>query len=564
MQREWQRPGERTTEAAERLSREQGIPRPVAYSLVRRGLEDVAVRDHFLNPRLKSLGDPMVFAQMDRAVTRVWEAVDGSERIFVHGDYDVDGITGTAFLTRTLRALGADVVPFVPSRSEGYGLGAAGIAAAKKERTDLLITVDCGMTAFDAVRELDEAGIDVIIVDHHQPADTLPAAVAVINPFLGTGARHFTNLSAVGVAAKLLHAIAIARPGSLPPEDYKEALQLVALGTIADVVPLLDENRILVSYGLRRLSRSRWVGIQALKATARLSRPRISATDVAFSLAPRINAVGRMGNARDALALLLADDPVEAYRLADQVERMNADRRRSDDLVLREALDALTALPEVPPAVVLWSEGWPVGVIGIAASRLVDRYHRPVVLLSVEGATARASARSPAAFPLPPALNRCADLFLEHGGHAQAAGFTIPTENLEAFRTRFLATVSGADILEEAGPWVLDATVGFHELTPECVSWLERLEPFGNGNPEPLFGGEGFVLAESPSVVGARHMRLVFEAGEGRLRGIAFNQARLVEDFSRGQRVDTVFHAGFDTWRGGRHVQIVVKDLKAG
>jgi len=559
--RVWQPPAEDTADAAARLTREQHIPRPAAFAMVRRGLEDGTQRDSFLNPRLKHLGDPRIIRDMERAATRAWDAVDRGEEVFVHGDYDVDGITGAAFLTRTLTTLGGRVTGFVPNRDEGYGLGDAGIEAARAVGATLLITVDCGMTAYAEVRTLQDSGIDVIVLDHHEPGSEIPEATAVVNPLRG-GADRFTSLSAVGLAAKLLHAMALVRPGTLDSEDYKEALQLVALGTIADVVPLLGENRVFVSYGLRRLERSRWVGVQALKATARLSGPRITSTDVAFSIAPRINALGRMGEARDALALLLTDDPVTAYRLADRMERLNRDRRTADEAVLQDALEQLRLREELPSALVLWSDQWPVGVVGIAANRILDRFHRPALLIAVEGEKGRGSARAPDGFPLPEALAACDDLLDVHGGHARAAGFTIPRANLEAFRDRIESIAAGADLTVSAAPWALDATVSVEELDAACVGWLERLEPFGQGNPEPLFGSHKVRLEEAPAVVGGRHLRLGFRTEHGSLKGIAFGLGSRVNEFSRGQEVDVVYHASFDLFRGGRTVQLVVRDIR--
>ena len=564
MARDWRIPGETTRKAAERLATRHGVPRPVAYAMVRRGLEDETERDAFLNPRLRSLGDPMVLPQVGRGAERVWRAIDREEPIFLHGDYDVDGLTGTAFLARTLGALGAATVPFVPSREEGYGLGPAGVAAAREAGAGVCITVDCGTTAFEEIRELQEGGIDVVVLDHHEPAAELPPATAVVNPRWGETGQAYATLAAVGVAAKFLHAMASLRPGALPPEAYREALQLVALGTIADVVPLVGENRILVSYGLKRLSRSRWTGIQALKAVARLTRDRVSATDVAFFLAPRINAVGRMGNARDALALLLTDDPVEAYRRADQVEAANRERREADRLVVAEALEQLRGREPLPAILVLWSERWPAGVVGIAASRLQERFHRPVCVIALEGDHGRGSARSAAAFPLPRALEACEDLLEAHGGHARAAGFSIRRQHLETFRDRMESLGAASELAAEATPWDLDATVSLEEIDAPCLDWLERLEPYGSGNPEPLFGGEGFLLAEAPSVVGRRHLRLSFRGAGAPVRAIAFNQGERVKEFGRGQRVDAVFHAGFDTWRGGRTPQLIVRDLRLG
>jgi len=558
--RPWNWPSGQEDDAVHRLEQRHGMPRPVARVLTRRGLDDEDLLAEFLNPRLGRLLDPMSLLDMDRAVARTWAAVDAGEGIFVHGDYDVDGITGTAFLTRVLRAAGARVTPYVPNRSDGYGLGEPGLAEAARIGAKVLITVDTGVRAVAEVDRARDLGLDVIVLDHHELGETLPRATAVVNPLRGEPGNPFRSLAAVGVAAKFMHAMASVRPGDALREAYRQALQLVALGTIADVVPLTGENRILVSHGLVQLARSQWAGIQALKATARLTASRISATDVAFFVAPRLNAAGRMGEAADALALLLADDPVEAFTLAERLESLNHARRQAEQAVVADALDRLGSEP--PPAIVLWSDTWPLGVIGIAASRLQDRFARPVLLVSMDGERGRGSGRSSRAFPLPAALAACDDLLLEHGGHAEAAGFGIRREQLEAFRERVESLAAAANLESDPVPLDVDAQVTVEDLDEDLVQWMERLSPFGKGNPEPLFGARGLVLAGDPTRVGKRHLSLSFARGSEQLKGIAFNQGYRLNDLARGARVDAVFHASFDAWRGRRRVQLVVRDLR--
>jgi single-stranded-DNA-specific exonuclease len=499
---------------------------------------------------------------MDRAVARVGRALDDGETVFVHGDYDVDGITGTAFLVRTLRALRANVIPFIPSRDQGYGFGVAVLLAARASGASLVITVDTGIRAFAAIDRARELGLDVVVLDHHEPADHIPNAAAVVNPLRGEPESPFRSLAAVGVAAKFMHALALARPNEALRNAYRDALQLVALGTIADMVPLTGENRILVSHGLRRLSRSDWPGIRALRAMAGLNRERLSADDVAFFLAPRLNAAGRMGNAEDALKLLIADDALEAYRLAEGMEIMNRQRRKLESSMTSEAMEAVRAMGEVPPVLVLWSDTWTRGLIGVVASRLLDRFGRPVFMIAMDGDSGRGSARSVPGFALPDALASCDDLLLEHGGHAEAAGFAIASQHLEAFRARLIERARAMSTRERARPLEIDARVELGEMNLECLSWLERLSPFGRGNPEPLFGLEGGVLVEPPSVVGKQHLRLTVEQGSHRLRAIAFRLGNRIGELDRGQKVDLAFHAAKDGWRGRDTVELVVQDLR--
>ncbi len=558
MQRRWNWPDEPGSTPDPWVG-EYGMPNVLAGMLRKRGFLDTNV-DAFLHPRLKSLADPTRLGGMAEAVERVWRAVDRGESLFVHGDYDVDGITGTAFLARTLGVMGAEVIPYVPSRAHGYGLGPVGIRAAADSGAKVLITVDNGIRSIDEVAMARSAGLDVIILDHHTPGESLPDATAIVNPRLDPEGA-LTDLAAVGVAAKFVHAVAAKRPGTLPHETYKEALQLVALGTIADIVPLVGENRILVSHGLQRLARSSWSGVQALKAVAGLDRPWVSSTDVAFTLAPRINAIGRMGDAADALRLLLADDPAEAYRLADLAERLNLERRSSERRVTDAVMDRVRRDPTPPPAIVAWGDDWPVGVVGIVAARALERVHRPAMIIAMEGDLGRGSARSVASFPLPAALQAADDLLETHGGHAQAAGFSIRRENLEAFRDRMIE-VAGRDAIAEPDPLQVEAALDLAEVDRDFVGWVERLGPFGPGNPEPLFGGQKLELAEDPSIVGADHLRLVFRAGRGRMKAIAFGMGSRERGLTAGSKVDAVFHTAFDTWRGRMGVQLIVRDLR--
>ena len=561
MDRPWIWPSVETAVAAEGLSRAHGMPLAVARTLIRRGCE-IASLGEFLNPRLSRLADPSGMADMDRAVGRVLHALDHGETLLVHGDYDVDGITGTAFLTRTLRAISARVVPFIPSREDGYGLGSRGLETARDCGASVLITVDTGIRAFDAIDRARAQGLDVVVLDHHEPAERLPDAFAVVNPLRGEAGGPFRSLAAVGVAAKFMHALALARPNPRLKETYRDALQLVALGTIADMVPLTGENRILVRHGLARLSRSEWPGIRALRAVAGLARERLTADDVAFFLAPRLNAAGRMGHAAQALELLLADDPLEAYRLAEGMESMNRERRRVESEMTSEAMAAVREMGDVPPAIVLWADSWSRGLVGVVANRVLERFGRPVFLIAMEGDRGRGSARSVPGFPLPQALTSAHDLLLEHGGHAEAAGFEIARDRLEAFRERIVERAGASRTESKARALEIDARVELREMNLDCLSWLDRLSPFGRGNPEPLFGLEGGVLVETPSVVGKQHLRLTIAQGSLSLRAIAFRQGSRQAELERGQKVDLVFHAAKDGWRGREAVELVVRDLR--
>src|SRR5437762_8478470 len=440
--------------ATRALASELRIPEALAAILVQRGLAEPAHAKAFLRPDLDRLSDPHRFADMPAALDLVVRAVRDRRTILVHGDYDVDGQCGAAMLTRILRSAGATVHAFVPHRiRDGYDFGPAGLAEARRVGAGLIVTCDCGITAVEAVRAARPAGIDVIITDHHLPGDQLPPANAVLDPRRPACQSEAKNLSGTGVAFKLAQALVHAL--GLSPNLPLHFLDFVALATIADVVPLVGENRILVRHGLKMLAESRWVGLRALVETAGLAGKPLRAAHVGFILAPRLNAAGRIGDANDGLRLLLTEDPKEAAALARELETINARRQEMDQVILDEAIELVDkTLNPSDAAIVLGNETWHPGVIGIVASRLVERFGWPTFLVGWDeaGEVGRGSGRSIAGFDLHGALQRVGMHLEKYGGHTMAAGFTIRRDRFDDFRVAFLAVAGELPPPEHLAP----------------------------------------------------------------------------------------------------------------
>lgn len=541
----------------------------VARVLAARGITDAAAARAFLD---RSPGDdnPFRLAGMDAAVARVRQAIRGGEPIAVYGDYDADGVTATALLTEALAAVGAaDVRQFIPHRErDGYGVHAHALEALAREGVRLVVTVDCGIRAAREIDAVARQGLDVIVTDHHAlPAD-LPAATAVINPRRPDCRYGYPDLAGVGLAFKLAQALLRVErrtrrgaPGGL---DEADLLDLAALGTVADMVPLVGENRAIVHRGLERLRGALRPGLRALVDAAGVRLDGLTARALGFDLGPRINAAGRVDDARAALDLLLTQDPAEAARLAASIERHNTERRAAQDEAAQAAETRLAGATDAPFLLDV-SPDVPLGVVGLVAGRLAERHYRPAAVLKLDGDVARGSARSIPEFDIVAGLDQVADLLVKHGGHARAAGFTVHRSNLAALRERLSALAAEAlrgldlrpalDIAAEVGP----ADVGWPLLEA-----LEGLEPYGQGNPAPLLLWRDAPVA-SRRAFGAeqRHLglRLGGAGASDPVEAVAFHRGG---DFGAiGDRVDVVFTLGVNTWQGARRIELKVEDLAA-
>lgn len=547
------------------LVSELSLPGPLCSLLVARGLEDPEGAKAFLRPLLSHLHPPHDLPDLSRAVPRILAAIEQKETILVHGDFDVDGMAGTAFLTRWLRRLGGRVVPFVPHRlRDGYDLGPAGLKVAIEAGASLLLTVDCGTTAHEAVAEARARDLDVIVTDHHLPGEDLPEALAVVNPGRGDSTYPGPGLCGAGVAFKLGQGLAEAR--GIPADELHPFLDLVGLATVADLVPLQGENRILARYGLKAMAQTRNPGLQALMRESGVTAQDLSTSTLGFVLAPRLNAIGRMGEPADGLDLLLTEDEGEAHRLAQRADELNRIRRETDGRMLDEALEELGRSfdPDRDYGVVLDSDSWHPGVVGIVASRVVERIHRPAVLVAMAGDRGRGSARSIPGFHLLEAIQACGEHLERYGGHRQAAGMEVRRDRLPRFREAFNAEArrkleGGAlrPILK------VDVELGVEDLTRDFLRFLNHMEPHGIGNPRPVLLARDVSLAGPARVVGGDHLKLRLRQGRGELEAIGFRMAGRIPPGTLGTSpVDVAFHLEENVFRGVSRLQASLKDLR--
>ncbi|MDB6174896.1 MAG: recJ [Chthoniobacteraceae bacterium] len=509
------------------LANELGVAPFVAELLWRRGFQTNEAAGNFLDPRLKSLADPFLLPNMEAAVERIMAALDRGERIVLYGDYDVDGVTSLALLTRVLRAYGAQPQCFLPSRiEEGYGLSADGVARCLSTLApQFLIAVDCGTSSVAEIATLRTHGVDVIVLDHHECKSNLPDCIALVNPKLGNESH---NLCSVGIVFKVAHALLKRRP--LPGFDLRHYLDLVALGTVADLVPITGENRIFVKRGLEQLAHSHWVGIRSLLEVAGL-RPPLSPANIGFGLGPRLNAAGRLGTAQDALELLLTEDVSRARSIANALDIQNRERRAVEDSVLKQAeaqlIECFDATRDA--AIVVGDAGWHPGVVGIVASRLMKRHHRPTFVIGFdEQGLGKGSGRSIDGLSLVQALSHCGGMLEKFGGHEMAAGLTLQQVRFIEFREAFQACASQSLTAEQLQPVLyLDSIIALREIDLELLRQHEALQPFGMGNPQPLFVARNVSLAAEPRIMKEKHLMLSLRQNGREQRAVWFGGALL-------------------------------------
>lgn len=539
----------------------------VSQLLYQRGLRDPqAITSFFGAAYPAGLHDPFLLKGMDAAARRIIAAIDAGEPIAIYGDFDTDGVTAVTLLMQVLGSLGADIRPYIPHRlREGYGLNTEAIEQLAAEGVRLLVTVDCGISNADEVAHARAIGLDVIVTDHHTPPARLPDAVAVVNPKQPDCPYPYKQLVGVGIAFKLVQALA--RMGRKPALRAREMLDVVALGTVTDMGPLDGENRVLVSAGLQAINTTERPGLQALIVAAGLAQGKITSTDISFMLGPRINAAGRLEDAVLAYKLLLADDFASAQRLA--IELNQANRRRQDLTreVQQAAHDQIIELGKASNRVILLDDAaYPAGVVGLVAARLVEDFGRPVLLLERGEHTSRGSARSVPHFNIIEALTACSDLFVRFGGHSMAAGFTIENTRLPEFERRLLAYAEECLPDELLVPALqIDTEAPLAMLTPDLVAELAELEPFGQGNPQPV------LMSSRVRVVGAwqrgaegQHLKLQVDDGRGgpRFEAIAFRLGQLAGYFERHPWLDIAYTLEMNEWNGSRRLQLNIKDLR--
>jgi single-stranded-DNA-specific exonuclease len=555
--------------AAGRLADALNLHPTLARLLCQRGLSDPDTAQRFLNPSLDHLHDPYLLADMMRAVERLERAIAQKERIAIHGDYDVDGITSTVILRRALEMLGGDVVHFIPERlRDGYGLQPAAIERLHGEGVRLIVSVDCGIRGMDAALKARDLGLDLIITDHHEPEGTLPPAFAVINPKRRDCSYPDKNLAGVGVALKVVQALCQRADKS---KWLPAFVKIAAIGTLADVVPVVGENRVIAKLGLGSLSTGRHtVGLRALLEASGLTGRTIDSYQVGFILAPRVNAAGRMSTPDIATRLLLASDEAmleDARGLAQQLNEENLRRQTEEADLVAQAKKAIETDPAVGAhnVLVVGGDGWHRGVIGIAASKLVDAYHKPSIVLSIDGDVAHGSCRSIPAFDMLDALERCSDLFLRFGGHRQAAGLTMDAARVPEFRARINAHAD--DVLEphHLRPRLrIDGALNLRHITADLVEGLNALAPFGLANPRPVFQAMPVEIVDGPRPIKDRHLKMTFRQDGRSFRAIAWraaDRAAFLTEHRAG--VNLAFSLERNEFQGETYLELNVADVKS-
>ncbi len=548
----------------ERLSAALSLPPVLCQLLVQRGYGDIDDARRFLRPRLEQLGDPYELLGMSAAVDRLVRAIRSGETVLVHGDYDVDGMCSTALLTRALRQLGAVVVPFIPHRlTDGYDLTDAGVQAAIVAKARVVLTADCGTSALPAIAALNAAGIDVIVSDHHLPGGPLPVCAAILNPKQPGCPSPDKDFAAVGIAFKL--ALAVTRAMGASENYVFTLLDLVALATVADLAPLRGENRVLVKYGLKLMADTRNAGLRALIRAAGLDGKPLSAGRIGYILAPRLNAVGRLGNAMRGVELLLTDDQGEANEIARELEELNQRRQSLDRTTLDEAMRIVDTIDlDEQYGLIIAKQGWHAGVIGIVASRIVEQVSRPVVMVALDGDIGKGSGRSISAFDLHAGLSACREHLVRFGGHRAAAGITVQTELVPALQDRFNTIardrLTADDLVPEQR---IDLEVCQADITDELEKLLQYFEPHGIGNPTPTLALRGARIDSAPKRIGSTDgVRCAVSTDRGAIATIGWRLGERAKLLDPAIPVDLAFKLDRDDYRGADRLQLNLVDVR--
>jgi single-stranded-DNA-specific exonuclease len=562
------------SQAEARLQRELGVAPILARLLVQRGLTAPEAADLFLNPTLDRMHDPFLLPDAEAACERLKRALASQERILVHGDYDGDGVTSAALWTRALRSLGGKVDVFVPHRKrDGYDMRVPIIQQARQDGVTLIVTTDCGIQRVEEVEHARQVGIDVIITDHHTPnaSGALPQAVAVVNPHRKDSRYPFPDLAGVGVAFKLCEALT-RYLGHKPEGFWRGFLDLASIGTVTDVMPLLDENRILVKHGLEALQNTKKSGLRALIEVAGCNNGRpLTSDSISFALGPRLNAASRIDETQLALDLLLTKDETQSRTLANRLNDCNLQRKAEQNRIFEEAL-AQVAQQDIAEkrCLVVHGMGWPAGIVGLVANKVVERFHRPCVIIALDTATGggRGSARSIPGFHILEAITACGELLIEYGGHAHAAGLSIEEQNLEDFAAQ-MDHLAGTQLSDEDFLPSLEVAMEIDagEMTPELLCHIENLAPFGHGNREPLFVSRSVPLLDVARIGNEKqHLKLFLKVdgkhGRGTVEALWWHQGHFAEALGPGTSLDICYRPQFNYFRGERSIQFVLEDLR--
>ncbi len=554
-----------------RLSKEINVPEAIARVLILRGIDDYDKAKAYFRPSLDLLHDPFLLGDMGKAVDRVVAALERKERVLVFGDYDVDGTNGAAMLYLFFRSLGMDATYYIPDRvKEGYGISRQGIDRAHAEGITLFVAIDCGITAVDQIDHANTLGMDVIICDHHETGPVLPAAVAVLDPIKPGDPYPFKSLCGCGVGFKLVQGVSRRLGREELPGKF---LEFVTLASTADIVPLTGENRVLCKLGLEVINTTPRPGIKALIESSGLKPGSITTGQIVFVLAPRINAVGRLGDATRAVELLTCDESGDTFELARVLEEENRNRRKIDEDTFANAREIAESQfdVEADPAIVLHQEHWHPGVVGIVASRMVERYYKPAIMMATVDGVAKGSARSVSGFDIYEALRRCEDKILQFGGHKYAAGLTVDLGRVEEFRTAFNDVVRAMMTEEMKTPEIrVDTAIALSDITPRFFRILKEFAPFGPHNMRPVFHSTGLDVAGTPRIVGRNHLRLKLRQNGALFDAIGFGLGHLLPKVNGGRReIECVYTIEENDWAPGGMVrtgegapQLKIKDLR--
>lgn len=540
-------------------------PDMIAEMLVRKGITDPEIVKDFFNPNLKAIHDPFLFKDMEKAVKKVIECINNNDLITIYGDYDVDGTTSTSLLYLGLKKVNANIDYYIPHRMiDGYGLSLSGVDQIKDRGTKLIISVDCGINAVEEIEQINAMGMEIIITDHHNPKEILPEAYAIINPKMKDCKYPFQDLAGVGVAYKLLMAV-YERLGILTDETKSKYLDLVALGTIADIVPLQGENRIFASLGLEHLIKKKNIGLNALIDIAGLSQKELNSGDIVFGIAPRINAAGRMGSALRAVELMVSNDEERSYELAEIIERENSLRQQIDQKTFQEACDIIEkkyANMDETKCFVVSSDNWHPGVIGIVASKLVEKYYRPTIMISFKDGIGSGSGRSIADFDLFEALTHVEKYVDTFGGHKYAAGLRILMEYVDSFENKLSDYVKDKITAEQlVPPLKIDSKLELYEINSNLLEWLNKFSPFGPGNMRSTFFTEDVIVVGYPYNVGKNHLKIKVAKDGCTIDLIGFNLGDYLPFLKKGSKINIAFSLEFNTWRGRTTIQGKLKDI---
>ncbi len=568
----WTVTNEPQIDKIEKLSKDINVPNVIAKILVNRGIENYDLAKQYFRPKLDDLHDPLLMSGMDKAVSRILSALDSNEKIMIYGDYDVDGTSGIAMLYLFFKNFNGHTFYHVPDRvKEGYGISKYGIDLAKEHGATLLIAIDCGITANEQVDYANSLGIDVIIADHHEPTADIPKAYAVLDPLLPNCNYPFKSLCGCGVGFKLIQAVG----KKIGQEDFAYSfIDFVTLATTADIVPLVGENRTIVKLGLQKINENPRPGIKALIDNAGIKSESLSSSQIVFMLAPRINAVGRLGDAGRAVELLISNDYQAALKIAKVLEVENQNRRKIDEDTFANAQQLVDNYvnEDNDLSIILHQEDWHPGVIGIVASRLVEKYYLPTIMMTTIDGVAKGSARSIAGFDIYQALKRVENTLLQFGGHKYAAGVSVELERLDEFKQAFNAAVKELLSEELLKPEIrIDSEIQLTDITPRFQKILREFAPFGPGNLRPVFLASKVQVSAPPKIVGKNHLRLKIKHNNFTFDAIGFNLGHLKDKvttaMNSGKSLDLVFSINESEWQGNApngdaFPQLKIRDLR--